>query len=162
VTAGGLVIREPSPCLSPLGPPVSPQAGAVAIRPVTDNGEQATQQPPFLPVVAAITWLSPKWPQDAQRQAQVTVETVTDEEVGLSQQAPTPIHHTYACMERASPESEQRDSILGNPIAWSMAQDAFQGNIQSHFVSSITLSINKLRSSHNTQTIKWVMCECTE
>jgi hypothetical protein len=162
VTAGGLVIREPSPRLSPPGPPVSPQAGAVAVRPATDNGEQATQQPPSLPVVAAIARLSPKRLQDARRRAQVTVETVTDPEVGPSRRAPTPIHRAYARMERASPESEQRDSVLGNPVARSTAQDAFQGNIQSHFVSSITPSINKSRSSRNTQTIKRVMREHAE
>jgi hypothetical protein len=159
VTAGGLVIREPSPHLSPLGPPVSPQVGVVTIRPVTNNGEQVTQQPPSLLVVAAIAQLSPKRLQDAQRQAQVTVETVTDSKVGLSWWAPMPIHHACACMERASPELEQWDSVLRNPIAWSMAQDAFQGKTQSHSVSSITLSVNKSRSSRNTQMIKQVMCE---
>jgi hypothetical protein len=162
VTTGGLVIREPSPRLSPPGPPVSPQAGEVAVRRATDNGEQATQQPPFLPVVAAIARLSPERPQDARRQAQVTVETVTNEEVGPSRRAPTPIHRAYARMERASPESEQRDSVLGNPVARSTAQDAFQGNTRSPSVSSITPSVNKSRSSRNTQTIKRVMREHAE
>jgi hypothetical protein len=162
VTAGGLVIREPSPRPRPPGPLESPQAGAVAVRPATDNGEQAMQQPPVLPVVAAIARLSPERPQDARRLAQVTVETVTDEEVGLSRRAPMPFRRAYAHMERASPESEQQDSVLGNPVAHSTAQDTLRGETQFHPVSTMTPSVDNSRFSRNTQSIQQVMREHAE
>jgi hypothetical protein len=163
VTAGGLVIREPSPCLSPPGPLVSPQAGVVAVRPAIDNGEGAMQQPPSLPAVAAIAQPSSKEPQVTQKRAQVMLEEVTDEEAGLPRRAPTSSHcMNYDPMEGASPESEQQDSVLGNPVAQSTARDAFHGDTQFHSVKSVRPSVSASRFSRNTESIQQVMCEHAE
>jgi len=160
VTAGGLVIRQTSPCPCTLSPLVSPHVGEIVVSPVVDNNEEVVQRPCY-PPVAMMPWPSSWEPQNTWWQARVIKEEVTDEEAGPSWLAPTSSHHVHYD-QGTSPESEQQDSILGNPIAQSMAQHAFHVDTQFHLVTSITPSVNVSRFSHNTQSIQQVMHEHAE
>jgi len=77
------VIREPSPCLHVPSPITSPQAGVLAVRPVTANSKEVAQQPSLLPVTAAAVRPSINQPDITQKAVQITVELVVDEEARL-------------------------------------------------------------------------------
>ena len=68
----------------------------------------------------------------------------------------------YDPMKGVSPESEQQDSVLGNPAAHSTAQNAFQGNTQFRSAVSTTPPVSNSRFSRNTQSIQRVMREHAE
>jgi hypothetical protein len=151
VTAGGLVIGRPTPSPRPPSPIVSTQ---IVVRPATDNDEEVVRARPPSAVVATSQPSSRERPPTRKR---VRLLKLTDEEAG----PPAPTSRQCMRYDR-SPESEQQDSVLGNPIAQVMAQDAFHRNTQLHSVMSFTSPVSTPKFSRNTQSIQWVMREHTE
>ena len=163
VTAGGLVIREPSPTPRTVSQLVIAPTAEAIVRSTDEHDEEAAQQPRSLSAVAAAPLPSPNGAQFTRKQAQVTVEPATDEEAGptrlVSASARSAQHDP---MREASPESEQQDSVLGNPVAQSTAHDALHVNTQFHTTSSANQSVNGSKSSRNTHSVQRAMREHAE
>ena len=133
------------------------------MRPATANSKEAAQQPGLLPVTAAAVRPSINQPEITRKAAQITVESVADEEAGPPQRVRLLNPHARNdTMEEASPESEQQDSVLGNPVAQSTAHNAFHKNTQFQSAISVPTSENASRFSRNPQSIRRVMREHAE
>ena len=159
VTAGGLVIREPSPRPPPLRRTESPQAGDIIVRPVSDSGRETAQRRRSPSANADTARSLPKRPT----QQPVTMEGVTDEEAGPRRRTPPLSRHLHhELRKRVSPESKQGDSVLGNPAAESTARDARREETQFHSFRSLTPPENASRFSRNTQSLQRVMREHAE
>ena len=76
-----------------------------------------------------------------------------------SQSSSSPIHHES---NRVSPESEQWDSVIGNPAAESTAQGTLHEETQFHSLRSHSPSVGTSRFSRNTQSIQWILHEHAE
>jgi hypothetical protein len=147
VTGGGLVIGRPTPSPRPPSPIVSTQ---IVVRPATDNDEEVVRR--ARPPSAVVATYRPSSRERPPTRKRVRLLKLTDEEAGPP--APTSRHHMrYG----PSPESEQQDSVLGNPIAQVTAQDAFHRNTQLHSVTSFTPPVSTPKFSRNTQSIQRVM-----
>ena len=132
VMVGELVIRDVSPCCPLLGPPVSTMTSEVLVRPARDDRREMA---PLHHSSLVITDMAKPLAKQFKWQL-VTMEEVTDEEGGPPRQIPSfgnPVHRNS---DRASPESEQWDSIIGNPAAESMAQGALHEETQFHSLRS--------------------------
>ena len=94
---------------------------------------------------------------------QITIKSVVDEEAGPPQQVRLLNPHAQNnTMEEASPESEQQDSVLGNPVTQSMVHYAFHENTQFQSAISVPTSENASRFLCNPQLIWQVMRKHTE
>ena len=158
VTAGGLVIRDVSPRRPLLGPPVSTTTSEVLVRSARDDGRETA--PPHRSSSVIADTAEPLAKQF--KRQPVTMEEVTDEEGGPPRRIPSfgnPVHRNF---DRASPESEQRDSVIGNPAAESTAQGALHEETQFHSLRSHSPSVGTSKFSRNTQSIQRVLREHAE
>ena len=158
VTAGGLVIRDVSPRHPLLGPPVSTTTSEVLVRSARDNSRETA--PPHRSSLVIADTAEPLAKQF--KRQPVTLEEVTDEEGGLPRQIPSFSNPVHCNSDRASPESEQWDSVIGNPTAESMAQGTLHEETQFHSLRSHSPSVGTSKFSCNTQSIQWVLCEHAE
>ena len=92
----------------------------------------------------------------------VTIEEVTDEEGGPPRRIPSLSSPVHRDSNRASPESEQRDSVIGNAAAESTAQGALREETQFHSLRSDSSSVGTSRFSRNSQSIQRVLREHAE
>ena len=158
VTAGGLVIRDVSPRRRLLGPPVNTTTSEALVRSVRDDGRE-TAPPRRSPSVIADA--AEPLEKGFKRQP-VTMEEVTDEDGGPPRRIPSSSSPIHRESNRASPESEQRDSVIGNPVAESTAQGALHEETQFHSLRSHSPSVGTSRFSRNTQSIQRVLREHAE
>ena len=158
VTAGGLVIRDVSPRCPLQGPPVSTITSEVLVRSARDDGRETV---PLHHSSSVIADMAEPLAKQFKRQL-VTMEEVTDEEGGPPRQIPSFSNPVHCNSDRVSPESEQWDSVIGNPTAESTAQGALHEETQFHSIRSHSLSVGTSKFSHNTQSIQWVLCEHAE
>jgi len=164
VTMGGLVIREPSPRPrraavqrpeSPAGVRVSSQTGAIALSPASDNRKPELER--TRPHPSSSHASLPTSNEHPKPKRQVTVETGTDEYVRPPKPPSPSIRRAlHESVRGVSPESEQRDSILGKPAAHSSAKHGLREETQFHSVTSVT---HRWKSSRNTQSNQRVMRE---
>ena len=153
VTAGGLVIREPSP--RPRTPEcsvsrtTSPQEGAIVLRPANGTSGLAEQRSQSHLSLTHSDWPTPPKHPKPTWHALVTMESVTDEDA----RQPRPP------LQEISPESEQLDSDFGNPAAQSTAQNVPLEETRFHSVLSHPASGNTSKFSQNPPSIEQVWRE---
>lgn len=160
VTAGGLVIREPSPNHHYL---VNPQLGDNLVSAATEDGEDVARQSRLPTGLGTTIQSSPRQPVPApmKARARVTVETVTDEDAP-HRRAPSSSYRKSNPVSRVSPESEQRDSSIGVPVAQSTPQGALHAETPFESAQSATPAVSTTRFSRNSHSINRVMREHAE
>jgi hypothetical protein len=175
VTMGGLVIREPSPRPRapehrpeiPEGTRVSSQTGAIALRPAGNDRERELQRSRSHPSSSHASLPTSNERPKPKGRARVTVETETDDDAPPRPPrppfpSPSSQRVRHEPMQRASPESEQRDSVLGIPAAHSSAQHGLREETQFHSVLSHRSHENTSRFSRNSRSIERVLREHAE
>ena len=162
VTAGGLVIREPSPRNRALersaSPTMSSQVGALIVRPASNNARSDAHQSRSHRSSEIVPLPISNEPPTRNWFPRVTAETVTDEEAGpYRPNSPFSYSTGYGPEQRPSPESEERDSGFGNPAAQSTAQNALRNETRLHSARSQSTAGNTSRFSRRPASVERVL-----
>src|SRR5258708_10434608 len=163
ITAGGLVIREPSPRAQSPTPLERTQPTPAPAAPVAHGEPEVTTQQQLVPIVVAPTASSPSRERPVpQRRTLIAVESITDEDAKPrsvdrlnGNQRPTPSEGLNMDPVHMSPS-------IGEPMAHSTANGAVDENTGHHSVSANTASIHASRFSRNSESLRRVLQEHAE
>src|SRR5258708_21764313 len=143
ITAGGLVIREPSPRAQSPTPLERTQPTPAPAAPVAHGEPEVTTQQQLVPIVVAPTASSPSRERPVpQRRTLIAVESITDEDA-----KPRSVDRLNG-NQRPAP-SEYTSPSIGHPIAHSTANGAVDEN-----TGYYPASIHASRFSRNSESLR--------